>query len=176
MTASDGRTTLSIVRRLRFCAGHRLLHHEGQCAYLHGHSYRVDVEVAPATGGTTVDAAGRIVDFAVVKRLLLGWIDAHWDHAFILAAEDTGAIAAVRAARPVKLFILPWHPTAENMARYLVEIVCPTVFAGLGVVARRVTVWETVDTCAHATCDGSPAPPPFPPGTAFIDDDRPPAR
>jgi 6-pyruvoyltetrahydropterin/6-carboxytetrahydropterin synthase len=175
MTASEGRTTLSLVRRLRFCAGHRLVGHEGHCAYLHGHNYRVDVEVAPRAGGTATDGIGRIVDFAVVKRRLLGWIDAHWDHAFILAADDAGAIAAVRSSKPVKLFLLPWNPTAENMARYLLEVVCPTVFADLAVVARRVTVWETVDTSATAALEGPPRPAPFPLGAAIVDDDRRPA-
>jgi 6-pyruvoyltetrahydropterin/6-carboxytetrahydropterin synthase len=169
-TASS--TSLAIVRRLRFCAGHRLLGHEGKCACLHGHNYRVDVEVAAAAGGADVDAVGRIVDFAIVKRRLLGWLDAHWDHGFVLFADDAAAIAAMRLATPTKYFLLPWNPSAENMARYLLEVVCPAVFADLGVVARQVTVWETDDACAVAALAGPPAAPPVPLGAAVVIDPR----
>ena len=152
-------TRLSLVRALRFCAGHRLLGREGRCAYLHGHNYRVEVEVEAIAGGTEVDAVGRVVDFSLIKRRLLGWLDEHWDHAFILWDEDRTALAAVRLAEPTKYFLLPWNPTAENMARYLLEVVAPHVLKDLGVVARRVAVWETEESCAIATCsggDGSP--------------------
>jgi 6-pyruvoyltetrahydropterin/6-carboxytetrahydropterin synthase len=148
-------TRLSLVRSLRFCAGHRLLGHEGRCAFLHGHNYRVEVEVEARAGGSEVDAVGRVVDFSLIKRRLLGWLDEHWDHTFILWEADTTALAAVRQAEPTKYFLLPWNPTAENMARYLLEVVAPHVLEDLGVVARRVAVWETDESCAIATLDGA---------------------
>ena len=52
---------------------------------------------------------------------------------------------------------MPWNPTAENMARYLLEVVAPNVLGDLGVVARRVAVWETDESCAVATLVGEPA-------------------
>ena len=91
-----------------------------------------------AAGGATVDAVGRIVDFSLIKKRLLGWLDAHWDHAFILFSEDAEAIAAVRASRPSKLFLLPWNPTAENIARLIYE---KTKESGFPVV--EVKLWET---------------------------------
>lgn len=166
-------TRLSLVRSLRFCAGHRLYRHEGHCAYLHGHNYRVDVEVEAVGGGTVVDDVGRVVDFAVIKRRMLGWLDEHWDHAFIIFVEDETGLAAVRAASPSKYFVLPWNPTAENMARYLLEIVAPAVLGDLAVVARRVVVWETDDACAVASATGTLASPASAPGTAVVIDHRP---
>jgi 6-pyruvoyltetrahydropterin/6-carboxytetrahydropterin synthase len=166
-------TRLSLVRSLRFCAGHRLLGHEGRCAYLHGHNYRVEVEVEAVAGGAEVDSVGRVVDFALIKRRLLGWLDEHWDHAFILWVEDTTALAAVTLASPTKYFLLPWNPTAENMARYLVEVVAPHVLADLGVVARRVAVWESDESCAIATRTGTDPAPLLPLGAAITRDDRP---
>jgi len=145
---------LSLIRRLSFCAGHRLFGHEGRCAFLHGHNYRVEVEVEAQGGGTEVDEIGRVVDFAVIKQRLLGWLDEHWDHACILWEEDAVALAAVRQIEPTKFFRLPWNPTAENMARYLLEVVAPRVLGELGVVARRVTLWETDESCAIAARTG----------------------
>ena len=166
-------THLALIRRLSFCAGHRLYGHEGRCAFLHGHNYRVDIEVEAEGGGAAVDAVGRVVDFSLIKKRMLGWLDEHWDHAFILFAEDATALAAVRAAEPTKYFVLPWNPTAENMARYLLEVVAPHVLAGLGVVARRVSVWETDEACAVASRSGDAAAATLPVGAVVVVDRRP---
>jgi len=144
-------TQLSIMRQLTFCAGHRLLRHEGKCAFFHGHNYKVDVEVAPRAGGAALDDVGRIVDFSVIKQRLLGWIDEHWDHGFIVSAEDTNGIAALKAVEPTKMFVLPHNPTAENMARYLLEVVAAEVLGDLAIVVTRIVVWETDTSCATAT-------------------------
>jgi 6-pyruvoyltetrahydropterin/6-carboxytetrahydropterin synthase len=144
-------TQLSLIRQLKFCAGHRLYQHESKCAFFHGHNYRVDIEVVGQGGGTEVDAVGRVVDFSQIKQRMLGWLDAHWDHAFIVFEQDENALAAVRMVEPTKYFVMPWNPTAENMARYLLEVVAPEVLGDLGVVAREVRVWETEESCAVAT-------------------------
>ena len=144
-------TQLSLIRQLKFCAGHRLYQHESKCAFFHGHNYRVDIEVVGQGGGTEVDAVGRVVDFSQIKQRMLGWLDAHWDHAFIVFEQDENALAAVRMVEPTKYFVLPWNPTAENMARYLLEVVAPEVLGDLGVIAREVRVWETEESCAVAT-------------------------
>jgi 6-pyruvoyltetrahydropterin/6-carboxytetrahydropterin synthase len=164
---------LALIRRLSFCAGHRLFGHEGRCAFLHGHNYRVEIEVEAEEGGAAVDAVGRVVDFSLIKQRMLGWLDEHWDHAFILFEKDASALAAVRAAEPTKYFVLPWNPTAENMARYLLEVVAPHVLAGLGVVARRVSVWETDEACAVASRAGGAAAAALPVGAAVVVDRRP---
>ena len=93
-------TQLSLIRQLKFCAGHRLYQHESKCAFFHGHNYRVDIEVVGQGGGTEVDAVGRVVDFSQIKQRMLGWLDAHWDHAFIVFEQDENALAAVRMVEP----------------------------------------------------------------------------
>ena len=148
---SSSTTQLSLIRQLKFCAGHRLYKHESKCAFFHGHNYRVDIEVVGQGGGTEVDAVGRVVDFSQIKQRMLGWLDTHWDHAFIVYEQDANALAAVRMVEPTKYFVLPWNPTAENMARYLLEVVAPEVLGDLGVIAREVRVWETEESCAVAT-------------------------
>ena len=56
--------------------------------------------------------------------------------------------------QPTKYFVMPYNPTAENMARYLLEVVAPNVLGDLGVVARKVVVWETDESCAVAALVG----------------------
>ena len=163
-------TQLSLVRQLKFCAGHRLYRHESKCAFFHGHNYRVDVEVVAAGGG--VDSVGRIVDFSLIKQRMLSWLDANWDHAFLIFEEDANALAAIRMVEPTKYFVMPFNPTAENMARYLLEVVAPGVLGDLGVVARKVAVWETDEACAVAALTGDAAVPDMPLESAVLIDDR----
>ena len=169
---SHSSTTLALVRRLKFCAGHRLHGHEGRCAFFHGHNYKVDIEVVADGGGAEVDAVGRVVDFSLIKNRMLGWLDEHWDHAFLVFEDDANALAAVRMVEPTKYFVMPWNPTAENMARYLLEVVAPRVLGDLGVVARRVAVWETDEACAEASLAGPPGEPAFALESAVVIDDR----
>ena len=168
----ESATQLSLVRQLKFCAGHRLYQHEGRCAFFHGHNYRVDIEVVGAQGGTEVDAVGRIVDFSQIKQRMLGWLDANWDHAFLVFEEDANALAAIRMVEPTKYFVMPWNPTAENMARYLLEVVAPGVLGDLGVVARKVCVWETDESCAVATRIGDGIESPYAVESAVLVDHR----
>ncbi|NLF71179.1 MAG: 6-carboxytetrahydropterin synthase [Candidatus Anammoximicrobium sp.] len=143
--------TLTIMRRITFCAGHRLHRHEGKCQYFHGHNYVAEFYVS----GEETDAVGRVIDFAVLKNRFKGWIDEHWDHGFLLSQEDENGIAAARLVQPSRVYLLPFNPTAENMARYLLERVCPPLLAGTGVRATKVVIWETPDACAEASVDGS---------------------
>ena len=104
---------------------------------------------------------------------MLGWLDDHWDHAFLIYEEDKNALAAIQIVEPVKYFVMPHNPTAENMARYLLEIVAPHVLTDLGVVARQVALWETTESCAVATRSEHPvAIGPAMPRTAIIKDSR----
>lgn len=140
---------LSVIRRIPFCAGHRLVGHEGKCAALHGHNYTAEFHVTAAG----VDSVGRVVDFAELKTRLKGWIDGHWDHGFVLWEEDAAAIDAIRSVEPHKVFLLPVNPTAEHLAEYLLRQVCPERLQSLGVVCTRVILWETGEAAAEATLD-----------------------
>jgi 6-pyruvoyltetrahydropterin/6-carboxytetrahydropterin synthase len=136
---------LTIMRRIQFCAGHRLYRHGWKCEFFHWHNYTADFYVT----GEQVDEVGRVMDFAELKRILKGWIDEHWDHAFLLSREDTNGIAAIRSVEPSKYYLLPYNPTAENMARHLLEMVAPQLLAEHGVVMTKVVIWETEQACSE---------------------------
>lgn len=48
---------------------------------------------------------------------------------------------------------MPYNPTAENMAKYLLEEVCPVILQGSGAQATRVRIWETDESYAEASVD-----------------------
>jgi len=135
------------MRRIKFCAGHRLYQHGGKCENFHGHNYVADFFVT----GETQDSVGRVMDFADLKAKCKGWLDDNWDHGFLVCKEDENAIQSLNMVKPCRIFIMPYNPTAENMAKYLLEEVCPGLLAGLGGVATRVRIWETDESYAEAT-------------------------
>lgn len=143
--------TVELVRRISFCAGHRLLGHEGKCAHFHGHNYLAEFHVQSVSG--EFDAVGRVVDFAEIKSRLKGWIDEHWDHAFLLWDQDANGIAAIESVDPPRLFLLDRNPTAEVMADYLVRVAAPPLLGPIGIHCTRVALWETPESCAIATAD-----------------------
>ena len=95
-------TQLSVIRQVKFCAGHRLFRHESKCAFFHGHNYRVDIEVI----GNGVDSVGRVIDFSVIKKRFQGWLEENWDHAFLIFQDDTNALSAIRMVEPTKYFVI----------------------------------------------------------------------
>jgi 6-pyruvoyltetrahydropterin/6-carboxytetrahydropterin synthase len=129
---------MQAVRRLQFCAGHRLLNHEGKCRHVHGHNY-VALFYAEADH---LDALGRVIDFSVLKEKIGGWIEEHWDHSFIYFTQDDQMAHALDVAES-KCFALFENPTAENLASYLLERVCPLVLESTGVRVVKVELWET---------------------------------
>jgi 6-pyruvoyltetrahydropterin/6-carboxytetrahydropterin synthase len=139
--------SLTIMRRIKFCAGHRLYQHGGKCENFHGHNYVADFFVT----GDSQDSVGRVMDFADLKAKCKGWLDENWDHGFLVCNEDKNAIESLQMVKPCRMFIMPYNPTAENMAKYLLEEVCPGLLKGTGGVATRVRIWETDESFAEAS-------------------------
>jgi 6-pyruvoyltetrahydropterin/6-carboxytetrahydropterin synthase len=139
--------SLEIMKRIDFCAGHRLFRHGGKCEFFHGHNYVADFHVT----ADEVDDVGRVIDFADLKALFKGWLDEHWDHGFLLCQEDENGIEAIRLVKPCKYYVLPYNPTAENMALYLLHQVCPKLLSDSPARVSRVVIWETANACAEAS-------------------------
>lgn len=140
---------ISCTRVLEFDAGHRVHNHESKCATLHGHRYRVEV-TARADGG--LDQLGRVVDFSVLKAKVGGWLDEKWDHTTIVFENDEVTVKALERLPKFKQpWIAPFNPTAENMAWYLLNVVCPEVLRDTGVKAVHIKVWETPNCWAEAS-------------------------
>ncbi|MEM9586217.1 MAG: 6-carboxytetrahydropterin synthase [Planctomycetota bacterium] len=143
--------SLTIMRRIKFCAGHRLYKHGGKCEHFHGHNYVADFFVQ----GSEQDSVGRVLDFADLKKRVKGWIDEHWDHSFLIHQADSNAQQALDMVQPSRYFVMPYNPTAENMAKYLLEEMCPEALAGSGATACRVRIWETEESYAEASVDAA---------------------
>lgn len=115
--------------------GHRVHGHEGKCRHLHGHNYRVHFTVE-----AELDEVGRVLDFSVIKEKLCMWLEDIWDHKFLVWENDPLS-RHLRDLDQTVVFV-PFNPTAENMAKFLVEVVGPAVLPA-GVKLVEVEVEET---------------------------------
>jgi 6-pyruvoyltetrahydropterin/6-carboxytetrahydropterin synthase len=126
-------------RKIEFDAAHRIRDHESKCKMLHGHRYVVEASFA-AQG---LDELGRVIDFGVIKEILGSWIDENFDHNTILSKDDIELGRAITEQTGQNIFYLNYHPTAENIARFLFEEVCPTLFEGQNVKCVAIKIYET---------------------------------
>lgn len=98
-----------------FEAAHRILGHPGKCAYLHGHTYHLEVTVS----AERLDPLGMVIDFDDLRALVKKAVLDRWDHAALLWSEDplVPAIERIQAEAPEKVVRLSGNPTAEILTR-----------------------------------------------------------
>ncbi len=141
-----------------FSAGHRVVGHENKCRTLHGHNYRVHFTCASSEPWPhdQLDGVGRVIDFGVMKSTLCQWLEDNWDHKTLLWDQDpmweiidlTASVDSSEVAFATNdifhdSFVkVPFNPTAENMAEYLVMIVGPECL-GTGIILTEVKIEET---------------------------------
>lgn len=127
---------------ISFSAAHRLHGHSGKCGSLHGHNYRVLVEV---TG--TLSEAGMVMDFSALKALLKGVVD-ELDHVTILAADDP-LVPLIQRDPDTRLVTLPLSPTVEVLVQWISAKLSDRLRGVSGVALRRVVLHETDDSYAE---------------------------
>jgi len=128
-----------------FDAAQRIAGHPGKCAWLHGHTYHLEVTVS----SPTLNPLGMVMDFDDLRDAVRKAVLDLWDHSTLLAADDPlgPAISAVQREAPDRVVLLPGQPTAEVLTREAwtrLERQLPT-----GIALERVAIRET-PTCGSA--------------------------
>ena len=121
-----------VVKRLNFCYGHRLLFYEGACSRIHGHNAILEIELS----SNILDSLGMVYDFCKIKKIADEFVVQKLDHRLILHKEDP--LLSILEKEGEEIFIFPNNPTAENIAKYIFDILkCQ----GLPITAIRL--WES---------------------------------
>ena len=77
----------SVIRYVDIDAGHRVARHESKCRHLHGHRYRLTVEVTGPVKNDDSPEHGMVIDFSRVKQALMVIHDL-WDHRFLVGDDE----------------------------------------------------------------------------------------
>lgn len=123
---------LFLTKCFEFEMSHRLAGHQGNCANLHGHSYKLQVTLET----NTLKRLGMGIDFSDVKKLVRPVLE-KYDHACITSIDNK------YTSKPYTQV----NPTAEMMAADIMSIIKDELaqYAELatGVRVHKITLWET---------------------------------
>ena len=119
--------TYSLRILTEFAAAHTLRGYEGSCARLHGHNWKVEVEIR----ADELDELGMGVDFREIRRAARAVTDG-LDHRYLNEMEPFTRV----------------NPTAENIAAYCFRELGERL-NGPAVSVQAVTVWENDRACVR---------------------------
>jgi 6-pyruvoyltetrahydropterin/6-carboxytetrahydropterin synthase len=118
-----------ITRKIELDAAHRVESHGSKCRNVHGHRYIVQ---ATCEGHLIADGeqAGMVFDFGFLKGVMMERIHEYADHAMIAWKNDK-LLDCFRQCCG-KLLIIPYIPTAENLARFWFDAIVKDVNMAMG--------------------------------------------
>lgn len=105
---------------LNFSSAHYLNNYDGNCSRLHGHNWKVQVEVS----ANELNETGMALDFKDLNEIAWNVIG-KFDHQVINEVKPFDTI----------------NPTAENLARYFYDKIKKTLPAKI--VLKKIGLWET---------------------------------
>lgn len=112
-------------KTFNFEASHQLLHHDGKCAGLHGHSYTVVLELSGPSVQKRGPGTNMLCDFTHISAAVKPLVQKYLDHHHLNDSLDTDS------------------PTAEFIARWIFERMLPKL-----PLLVAVTVKETASSVA----------------------------
>jgi 6-pyruvoyltetrahydropterin/6-carboxytetrahydropterin synthase len=121
--------------------GHRLPEHFGKCKNIHGHTYRMIVELE----GNVLDS-GMVMDYYDLKKIVLPIIE-ELDHAFMVYKEDKEIIQFLDKLNSKKV-IVGFQSTVENICRYMLSKLKAANLPS-NIDTLRVKIYETLDDYAE---------------------------
>ena len=99
--------TFEVMIERNFSSAHQLRGYKGKCENLHGHNYKIEIYAR----GRELDNIGLLVDFGELKQ----------------AADEVVQYLDHRNINELPPFDVELNPSAENLARYILERVAARV-------------------------------------------------
>lgn len=109
-----------------FSAAHNLRGYQGKCEKLHGHNWKVEVEI----GARQLDKLGMVCDFKEAKKKL-NQVLSDMDHAYLNKLP----------------YFKKNNPTSEKIAEFI-YLNLKKLFSRKALILKKVSVWETENSQA----------------------------
>ncbi len=110
--------TIDVTKIFTFDSAHKLDNYEGDCKYLHGHTYKLEVTLRGK-----VDYRGMVMDFNDLKAIVNEKVLDRLDHRYL---ND----------------IFEFNTTCENMLVWIFQQLDEAI-SGEGVKLQKLVLWET---------------------------------
>ena len=139
---------MKIAKEFRWEMGHRLPEHFDKCKNIHGHSYKMLIELE----GDVLDN-GMVMDYYDLKKIINPLIE-ELDHAFLVYKEDKDIIEFLEKMQSKKV-VVNFQSTVENICKYFLNEIQKINFPS-NIRQVKVRVYETLDDYAEETTLISP--------------------
>lgn len=121
-----------------FDSAHFLSGHKGKCRNIHGHRWKVEIEVQSENLVQEGELEGMIIDFSDLKKHIKDMVD-YYDHALIIQLGSMRAETLSFIQQDgFKVIQVNFRPTAENFAAFFFKLI-----KDKGYNVKRATVYET---------------------------------
>jgi 6-pyruvoyltetrahydropterin/6-carboxytetrahydropterin synthase len=141
--------TTRIAKEFRWEMAHRLPYHTSGCQNIHGHSYRLWVEIE----GEPDETRGMVLDYLDLKSAVEPLVK-QLDHAFLCDRSDELMTRFFRE-NTLKVVYVDFPTTAENIAAYLMKEIAKRLRESQSVLLKRLRIrlHETERTFAEVSHD-----------------------
>ncbi|WP_298844928.1 6-carboxytetrahydropterin synthase QueD [Clostridium sp.] len=126
-----------------FDSAHFLSEYDGKCANIHGHRWKVEVEVQSENLTKGGQLEGMVIDFGDLKRDVKSMADSY-DHALIvqIGSMRDETLNCIKQDG-FKVILVDFRTTAENFAKFFFK-----QMKNKGYNVKRTTVYETPNNSA----------------------------
>lgn len=125
-----------IAKEFHWEMGHRLPFHEGGCQNIHGHSYRMRVELEGS-----LDDNGMVLDYFDLKEIVEP-IVARIDHSFLCDDRDATMIEFL-SINALKHVVVPFRTTAENITTWMLQQIAESLTTRSNLTRLTIRLQET---------------------------------
>lgn len=139
---------MKIAKEFKWEMGHRLPEHFDKCRNIHGHSYKMLIELE----GDLMDN-GMVMDYYDLKKIIKPLIE-NLDHAFLVYKEDKEIIEFLDKMKSKKV-VVDFQSTVENICKFFLKEIGKIDFPA-NIQQVKVRIYETQDDYAEESMAISP--------------------
>jgi 6-pyruvoyltetrahydropterin/6-carboxytetrahydropterin synthase len=135
-----------IVKQIEWDMGHRVMNHNSKCKNVHGHRYKIEISLKGDLIAKSGDSSeGMVIDFADIKKIAMEHVHDVLDHGFMVWDKDEILMDLFRNHPDLKHIVVPFTPTAENIAKWVFERLNDkyTDIFKTGLRLNSIRLWET---------------------------------
>jgi len=132
---------MKIAKEFNWEMGHRLPAHFGKCKNIHGHSYKMMVELEG-----DLNDNGMVIDYYDLKKIVRPIIE-NLDHAFMVYKNDEPVIKFLSSINSKKVEV-NFQSTVENITKYFIDEIVKSELPS-NIHSLKIRVCETPDDYAE---------------------------